>query len=174
MNKKIPCFFRFIQARNNVTFPKFQWVFRRFERILAFGFGIGLIRVMPGTCGTLFAWVLWILSTKFLEPNFWLFSLLFFFFFLGCWLCERVNQSLKDSDHVGIIWDEMVSFWLILWFFPKNIGIQTAAFFIFRIIDSLKPPPIRFLEKKLTGGVGIMLDDLLASLYTGLLLLVLF
>ncbi len=175
MNKKITSCFDVIYKRYNVEFPKISWVFCSLERILMFGFGLGLIRIAPGTWGTFLAWMVWLIGNHYFFLKTWeTLVFLFLFFFLGCWCCERISKDLGNSDHISIIWDEMVSFWLILYFSPKKLIIQLSAFIIFRIIDSLKPPPIKFFEKKLEGGIGIMLDDVFAALYTGILLFTIF
>jgi phosphatidylglycerophosphatase A len=70
------------------------------------------------------------------------------------------------QDHVGIVWDEFVAFWLVLWLVPESLLAQCVAFVLFRFFDTVKPPPIRQVDARFKGGVGVMLDDVLAAIYT--------
>ncbi len=154
-----------MQERSHVNFPKISWVFYNFERLLAFGFGSGLIRLMPGTCGTLFAWFIWFLVIS-LIPTTWISILLIFSFIYGCKICQDVSNALQTVDHIGIVWDEMVSFWIVLHLIQDNFIFHIIGFFLFRLFDSVKPQPIKFFDKNIKTGFGIMLDDLLAALYS--------
>jgi phosphatidylglycerophosphatase A len=81
-----------------------------------------------------------------------------------------VARELQAEDHVGIVWDEFVAFWLVLWLLPPVLPMQAAAFALFRLFDTLKPPPIGYFERRFKGGLGVMWDDLVAALYTLLLI----
>jgi phosphatidylglycerophosphatase A len=94
-------------------------------------------------------------------------------FFIGCWACHRTGYDLGVSDHSGMNWDEMVAFWLVLWLIPQTWLAQGIAFVLFRFFDILKPPPIRYFDRRLHNGFGVMWDDLLAAGYTLLLMAVL-
>jgi phosphatidylglycerophosphatase A len=74
---------------------------------------------------------------------------------------------------VGIVWDEFVAFWLVLWLVPDSFTAQAVAFVLFRFFDTVKPPPIRQVDARFKGGVGVMLDDLLAAGYTLLVMAIL-
>jgi len=87
-------------------------------------------------------------------------------FIYGCWAAERVAKQLGVPDHVGLVWDEFVAFWLVLWLVPQSLPAQALAFVLFRFFDVVKPPPIRQVDARFKGGVGVMLDDLLAAGYT--------
>jgi phosphatidylglycerophosphatase A len=87
-------------------------------------------------------------------------------FIYGCWAAERVAKQLGVPDHVGLVWDEFVAFWLVLWLVPQSLPAQALAFVLFRFFDVVKPPPIRQADARFKGGVGVMLDDLLAAGYT--------
>lgn len=154
-----------ISNRHRTTWPTFRWVFSDPGRILMFGFGSGLIRPGSGTWGSLLAWFLWVAISP--DVNNWAIGLfLSFSFVYGCWASQRVSQSLGVPDHVGIVWDEFVALWLVLWLIPDSLLAQGIAFVLFRIFDTLKPPPIRQVDARFKGGTGVMLDDLLAALYT--------
>ena len=79
---------------------------------------------------------------------------------------ERVAKQLGVPDHVGLVWDEFVAFWLVLWLVPQSLPAQALAFVLFRFFDVVKPPPIRQVDARFKGGIGVMLDDLLAAGYT--------
>jgi phosphatidylglycerophosphatase A len=88
----------------------------------------------------------------------------------GCWAAERVTTQLGVADHVGIVWDEFVAFWLVLWLVPDSLTAQAVAFVLFRFFDTVKPPPIRQADRHFKGGFGVMFDDLLAAGYTMLVM----
>jgi phosphatidylglycerophosphatase A len=138
---------------------------------LAFGFGAGLSRFAPGTMGTIVA-VPFIFLLKALPPaGFW--SLLLILFLLGIYLCDITARRLRKHDPGGIVWDEMVGYWLSVAFVPVQWPWLLAAFLLFRLFDILKPWPIRQSERLFRGGLGIMADDIIAAIYTMGLLAVL-
>lgn len=137
---------------------------------LVFGFGSGLSPWAPGTMGTLVA-VPFALLLKSLDPA-WFWSILVLVFCLGTVLCGRISDKLGMHDHGGIVWDEMVGYWLATALVPARWQWLLAAFVLFRLFDIIKPWPIRQLDKKVSGGFGIMIDDAVAALYTLILLAV--
>jgi len=135
---------------------------------LAFGFGSGLSPFAPGTMGTLVA-IPFIFPLKALgAPGFWVAMVLLFL--LGVQMCGSVSRKLGVHDHGGIVWDEMIGFWLSAAFVPLQWPWLLAAFLLFRFFDILKPWPIRQLDKKVGGGFGVMIDDVVAALFTVLIL----
>lgn len=145
--------------------PTAGWMLGRLARIVAFGFGTGLLRPAPGTWGTLGAWALWALVVSHFAP--WGVALLLVGGFLyGSWACDTVGRELGVSDHGGMVWDEMIAFWLVLWLVPGDIFSQALAFVLFRTFDIIKPAPIGYFDRRFKSGFGVMLDDLLAALYT--------
>jgi phosphatidylglycerophosphatase A len=130
---------------------------------LAFGFGSGLSRFAPGTMGTLVA-VPFALLLKNL-PTAWFWLALVILFLLGVLLCEKSSQRLGQHDPGGIVWDEMVAYWLTVAFIPVTWAWWLAAFLLFRFFDIVKPWPIGFVDKRVGGGLGIMLDDIVAALF---------
>ncbi len=137
---------------------------------LSLGLGSGLSPVMPGTMGTAVAALLWWLASLSWPdsgPN-----LLYYFGFLilatilGVYLCGRTAKALGVHDHGGIVWDEFVGFWVAMIALPANWIWLLSGFVLFRLFDILKPWPIRQIDKTVGGGWGIMLDDLLAGVYT--------
>jgi phosphatidylglycerophosphatase A len=102
------------------------------------------------------------------NPGFWI--VLVLLFLLGVKLCGSVSRELGVHDHGGIVWDEMVGYWLSAAIVPLQWPWLLAAFLLFRFFDILKPWPIRQLDKKVSGGFGIMIDDVVAALFTMLIL----
>ena len=144
-----------------------------FSHLIAQGFGSGLSPVMPGTSGTLLAWLSFqVLSKRWpavFTPLHW--SLIIGFgFLLGVWACERTGRDLGVADHGSMVWDEIIAFWLVLLVLsPAGFSTQLWAFFWFRVFDMVKPPPIGYFDRRLKGGFGVMWDDILAAFYTLLL-----
>jgi len=118
--------------------------------------------------GTLVAIPFAILLRNLSEPVFWI--VLFALFWLGVWLCERVSRKLGVHDYGGIVWDEMVGYWLTVAFVPLHWPWLLAGFVLFRFFDIYKPWPIRQVDKNVSGGFGIMIDDVLAAIYSMILL----
>lgn len=138
--------------------------------LLAFGFGSGLSPFAPGTMGTLVAIPFTFLLKGLGDVGFWL--VLALLFVLGIKVCGHVSEKLGVHDHGGIVWDEMVGYWLAVAFVPLQWQWMLAAFLLFRFFDIFKPWPIRQIDKKISGGFGIMVDDVVAALFTIVLLAV--
>jgi phosphatidylglycerophosphatase A len=145
--------------------PSWRFLLRHPAHAIAFGFGAGLAPVAPGTWGTLLAFpVYWLVAPRLDPVNFLL--MVGVLFTLGVWACELTGRAIGAPDHGGMVWDETVAFLLVLFFVPAILAWQAAAFLLFRVLDILKPPPIRYLERSFKNGFGVMLDDLLAAFYT--------
>ncbi len=136
--------------------------------LLAFGLGSGGVPKAPGTAGTLAAVPLYYLLAP-LDATAYLLLLVAMFIF-GVWLCGRVSRELGVHDHGGIVWDEWVGFLVTMAWAPSGWLWVLLGFLLFRLFDIWKPWPIGCLDRKLNGGLGIMLDDLLAGIYSLLLL----
>ena len=135
---------------------------------LAFGLGTGLAPKAPGTVGTLLALPLaWLTLTLALE---WRLLVAIILIAAGVWLCGEAARRIGVHDHPGIVWDEVAGMYLVLLVAPLTVWGWALAFGLFRLFDIWKPWPIRDLDHRLHGGVGIMLDDLVAALYAALLL----
>lgn len=158
-----------VRRRHHVTWPTLGWLLKRPVSLVAFGFGIGLVRPGSGTWGTLLALALWWPMQHWIAAP-WLGALVVVAALLGIWICEHAGKAIGVADHVGIVWDEMVAMWLLLWLLPANAGVVLAAFVLFRIFDTAKPAPIAWLDEHLKGGLGVMLDDWVAALYAGILI----
>ncbi|MCM0610971.1 phosphatidylglycerophosphatase A [Marinobacter sediminum] len=128
---------------------------------LAFGFGSGATARAPGTWGSLAAIPLWYVFAWLPAFTYWL--LVFVAFLVGIWLCGKTASDLKVHDHGGIVWDEFVGMWIALGLFPDHIYGVLMAFALFRLFDIVKPWPIGWLDKRMPGGLGIMIDDVVAG-----------
>lgn len=138
--------------------------FRSPVQFLAFGFGVGLSRWAPGTLGTLVAIPLYL---TFAGMPLWAYtSIVLVAALLGVWICEKASQELGVHDHAGIVWDEFVGLWIALWAVPAEPLWIVLGFIVFRIFDIAKPWPIGFLDRRIEGGFGIMIDDVVAGLFS--------
>lgn len=135
---------------------------------LAFGLGSGASPKAPGTVGTLAAII------PYLWFQHWSLSayliMLVVTTLVGIWLCDRTSKDIGVHDHGGIVWDEFVGFWLTMTMAPAGWGWIVLGFILFRIFDIFKPWPIHWADQKVSGGVGIMLDDIIAGIYAAAIL----
>ncbi len=137
--------------------------------LLATGFGSGLLKPAPGTWGTLAAIFPYLLLAQ--LPFVAFASVVAVSILAGIYLCDRTSRDLGGTDHPSIVWDEFAGFWVTMLFVTWQVGGVphplwiAAGFLLFRLFDIVKPFPIRFLERRIPGGLGIMFDDLLAGLF---------
>ncbi len=135
---------------------------------LAFGFGTGLAPFAPGTFGSLPGVLLF-----WLTLDFGLYVQLGIALALaaaGIWICGESARRIGVHDHGGIVWDEIAGMYVTLFLAPVSVSGFVLAFVLFRVMDIVKPWPIRDLDHRMHGGLGIMLDDLAAALYALILL----
>lgn len=137
-------------------------VWRNPVHFLAFGLGSGASPKAPGTAGTLAAVPLWYLLAQ--TPLTIYLLLVLLAFVIGIWLCGRTSRDLGVHDHGGIVWDEFVGYWITMIAVPVDWVWALAGFILFRLFDILKPWPIGSVDKRVHGGLGIMLDDVLAGI----------
>ncbi len=157
-----------IKIRSNA--PSLRFLFAHPAHLIACGFGSGLSPVAPGTFGTLFAWATFPLLGLALNDSCVL-GFLLIGFIGGVLAAHKTGIDLGVTDHGSIVWDEIVPFWLVLFFCPPGWLWQTVAFLLFRLFDIFKPQPARFFDEKVKNGLGVMCDDLFAGGYTILVLL---
>jgi len=144
------------------------------QHFLALGLGSGLSPKAPGTVGTLCAIPLYYL---FCTTPLWVqLSIVFTTGLLGIYLCGYTAKALGVHDHPAIVWDEFVGYWLTMLAVPLA-GYESPhwshiviGFMLFRLFDITKPWPISWADRYLSGGIGIMLDDILAGIYSAALL----
>ncbi len=136
--------------------------------LASLGLGSGLASRAPGTWGTLaalpFAWLLSLLNVE------WRLSLIIIAFAFGIWCCDQTAKKLKMKDPSCIVWDEFVGLWITLALVPWERAWPLLGFVLFRIFDVFKPWPISVFDKKVTGGLGIMLDDVIAGVFAAAVL----
>jgi phosphatidylglycerophosphatase A len=137
---------------------------------LAFGFGSGLVPRAPGTAGTLVAVPLYYLLQAFSLSLTGYLVLLVTLSLAGIPICAHAARRLGVHDHPGIVWDEIVGYLLTMTFAPPGWIWIVLGFVLFRFFDIVKPWPIRWLDRNVGGGFGIMVDDLLAGVFAAAVL----
>jgi len=143
----------------------------RFAIILALGFGSGLAPKAPGTFGTLFAILPVIATEQFAYP---VKAFIFVLLLLGgVWAADRYEKITGKKDASEVVIDEIAAYYMIFLFIPANVFTVPLGFVLFRIFDIWKPYPIKKLEK-IDGGLGVMADDLLAAVYSIIILGILY
>ena len=146
-------------------------VFSSPVHFLAFGFGSGLSPFAPGTAGTLAAIPLYLLLV---QLPFWGYvAVLLVMSLVGIWICGESSRRLGVHDHGGIVWDEFAGYLLTMLAAPAGWVWMVVGFCLFRLFDIWKPWPVRWVDREVSGGFGIMFDDILAGIYAWLALQVL-
>lgn len=142
--------------------PRVQDLFNPVH-FLSLGLGSGLLRPAPGTWGSLAALPVWLLLTH-LSVLLYI-TVILFMFLLGIYFCGYTTKKMGMHDHSAIVWDEFVGMWLALFLVPMSWLGVLLAFVFFRLFDIWKPWPIRYFDKQVHGGLGIMIDDLIAGVF---------
>jgi phosphatidylglycerophosphatase A len=138
---------------------------------IALGFGSGLSPVAPGTAGTLWAWVAYLVLQHWLDPLA-IGGVIAASLVIGWWACTVTAEHMRVLDPGSIVWDEVIAFWIVLWLvMPAGFWGQFMAFVLFRLFDAAKPGPIAWADDLFhgfgwRGGLGIILDDLVAAFCT--------
>lgn len=156
-----------------VSRPTARFMLAHPAHAIAQGFGSGLSPIMPGTMGTLLAWLSFQVLTarwpQLFTPLNWA-VIVAAGFLLGIWACRKTGRDMGIADHGSMVWDEIIAFWLVLLFVtPAGFWTQFWAFIWFRFFDMVKPTPIRYFDRRFKGGFGVMWDDIVAAFYTLLL-----
>jgi len=139
-----------------------------FILLLATGFGVGYSPIAPGTAGTLVAIPIYYFLSDIPSPLYEI--TLMGFFFLSVWISENAEAFFGKKDDPRIVIDEVMGFLITMLWLPKTILFIILGFFLFRFFDILKPFPIRQWERRLKGGWGIVLDDVMAAIYANIIL----
>lgn len=152
------------QSNNNMVDgkPTAAQVFKDPVLLLAFGFGSGLSPRAPGTAGSVMALAIYYLLLQGLSPLVYLLVVLLATV-AGIFLCDAASRKLGVHDHGGIVWDEFAGLWLALFALPAGVWWPLLGFALFRLFDIVKPFPISWLDKQVDGGLGIMIDDIVAG-----------
>lgn len=131
---------------------------------LALGFGSGLAAKAPGTFGTIAAIPLYLLMAP--LPLSWYIGLTLVGVFAGFYICGKAAHDMGVHDHGAIVWDEVAGLLITMIAAPAGWGWLLVGFGLFRFFDIIKPWPIRWLDAKVHGGFGIMIDDVLAGVFS--------
>ena len=161
---------------NPATRPTAAFMLRHPAHWLALGFGSGLSPKAPGTVGTLWAWVAFLVLSTWLNSAQWGW-LIATAGVAGLWACTRTAQHRGVADPGAIVWDEVLAFWIVLWLLmPAPWWVQALAFGLFRYFDAAKPGPVGWADRRFKlqpgqaigwrQGFGILFDDLVAALCT--------
>ena len=151
--------------------PDARFLLAHPAHFIALGFGSGLSPIAPGTAGTLWAWLAYLLLLPVLTPL-QLGALIAAATLVGWWACTVTAKNMAVADPGSIVWDEVVAFWLVLWLImPTGFGGQLVAFLLFRFFDVVKPGPVAWADQHFKGlnargGFGILFDDTVAAFCT--------
>jgi len=164
-------------AESAATRPTLRFLLAHPAHCIALGFGAGLSPVAPGTVGTLWAWIAFLLLQAWL-PSAALGWVVFASIPVGWWAATVAARHMRVADPGSIVVDEVMAFWLVLWLvMPAGFIAQLAAFALFRYFDAAKPGPVGWADNLFhgfgwRGGLGIVLDDLVAAFCTLLVIAV--
>ncbi len=162
-----------MSATAPITRPGVRFLLRHPAHWLALGFGCGLSPKAPGTVGTLWGWLVFLLLTRWLTDLQWAFAI-GAALLVGLWACTVTAQHLGVADPGAVVWDEVVAIWIVLWLLmPASFLAQLGAFVLFRYFDAAKPGPVRWADRRFKlrpgesigwrQGWGILFDDLVAA-----------
>jgi len=141
---------------------------KKFILFWATGFGVGYSPVAPGTLGTLVAIPVYYFLSEISSPIYEITVIAFFF--LSVWISENAEIFFRKKDDQRIVIDEIIGFLITMFWIPKTTRFILIGFFLFRFFDILKPFPIRLIDKRLKGGFGVVLDDVIAGVYANIIL----
>ena len=148
-----------------------QFLLSHPAHFVALGLGSGLSPKAPGTVGTLWAWLAWLIMQNYLSEM-QLGAVIGVSTLVGWWAARVTTQHLGVADPGAIVWDEIVAFWLVLWLLmPASFTLQVVAFILFRFLDAVKPPPVAWADQVFKGfgwrgAWGIYFDDFVAAFCT--------
>ncbi|MCJ0766060.1 phosphatidylglycerophosphatase A family protein [Variovorax terrae] len=156
--------------------PNARFLLSHPAHFIALGFGSGLSPVAPGTAGTLWAWLAFLVMQPHLSER-QMGLLIGASLLVGWWACSVTARHMRVADPGSVVWDEVVAFWLVLWLVtPAGLWGQLAAFALFRFFDAAKPGPVGWADRRFKispashrtadwarAGFGILFDDLVAA-----------
>ncbi|EHN65564.1 Phosphatidylglycerophosphatase A [Comamonas testosteroni] len=154
-----------------IAHPSVKFMLQHPAHLIALGFGSGLPRVAPGTVGSLWAWLAYLVLALWLSPAQigWLIAASIP---VGWWACTVTAKHMRVADPGHIVWDEVVAMWIVMWLcMPMGFWGQLTCFALFRFFDAVKPQPVKWADRLFKGfgprgGWGIMWDDLVAAFCT--------
>lgn len=142
---------------------------KKISELLATFFYVGKFPKAPGTAGTLATIPLWIVMTYSLHVV-WYMVIVFIILLAGIYICQMYENYSQNHDAKEIVIDEVVGFLITMTWLPLTWQSCVFGFVLFRILDITKPPPIRQLDQKVKGGVGVMIDDVAAGIVANIIL----
>lgn len=155
--------------------PSARFAFGHPAHVIALGLGTGLAPLGPGTAGAMLAFPIYMLLDRLLNPLALYdprakaaaaLGVIAAFFAIGVWACARTGRDLGVADHRAMNWDEVVAMMLVLLLVPDGLAWWLFSFGAFRLFDVVKPPPIRYIDRTMKSGLGVMFDDIVAAFYT--------
>lgn len=152
-----------LKSRKKVIPPVPEKVWQDPIYFVAFGFGTGAIPFAPGTFGTLMAIPFYLLLSPLPVIPYVVFLGLFIAF--SSWICSRLSREINVHDHVGMNIDEFAGFFVTMTAVPAGFGWIVMGFLLFRFFDIIKPWPIGYIDEKVQGGFGMILDDVIAGIF---------
>lgn len=154
--------------RDYTAQPVPRSVWEKPSHFIAFGFGSGAVPFAPGTFGTLMA-IPFYLVLQSLSLSMYLF-LVILITIASMWLCDKVSKEINVHDHSGMCLDEIVGFLVTMIGAPHGFIWIVLGFALFRLFDIWKPWPIRYVDEQVKGGIGVILDDVIAGIYSLIIL----
>ncbi|WP_440108775.1 phosphatidylglycerophosphatase A family protein [Acidovorax sp. BL-A-41-H1] len=151
--------------------PGVRFLLAHPAHLIALGFGAGLSPMAPGTVGTLWAWLAFLVMQQWISPAS-MGLVIAASTLVGWWACTTAARNMRVADPGSIVWDEVVAFWLVLWLaMPMGLWGQIVAFALFRFFDAAKPGPVAWADSLFKGfgwrgGWGILFDDFVAAFCT--------
>lgn len=143
-------------------------IWRQPLHFIAFGFGSGAMPIAPGTFGTLMAVPFYLIASHLPLVGYLICTLILTV--SSIWVCHQVSKTIGIHDHPGMCLDEFAGFFITMLAIPPKLSCLIIGFLLFRLFDIWKPWPIGFIDRRLTGGLGMVLDDILAGVYACLIL----
>lgn len=131
-------------------------------------FGVGFLKPAPGTWGTLATLPLWWVLCRF-SPLTYMVST-FLILILGIVACSTYENIMQGHDHSHVVIDEVIGFLITMLWLPMTWQALVAGFILFRLLDVTKPFPIGYLDRKVPGGLGVVIDDVVAGVIANLIL----
>lgn len=157
-----------ITAMKKNTAIDFTSIWNNPLHFIACGFGIGTFPIAPGTAATLATIPLCIILSRY---NIWIYSVIVaIMVIMGVWLCGKTNKDFGTEDHPAAVWDEIACFPACFIALPMHWHAIVLGFVLFRFFDIIKPGPIGWIDRRIHGGIGVMLDDLAAAAATWIVL----
>lgn len=152
-----------LKSRSKPSLPTPKAVWQNPLYFIAFGFGSGAMPFAPGTFGTLLAIPFYLLLNTLPLSAYLIFVALFII--ASSWLCDRISREIHEHDHPGMCIDEFAGFFVTMISAPHGWPWIVLGFVLFRLFDIWKPWPIGWIDEKVHGGFGMILDDVVAGVF---------